>query len=129
MQPTKLETYHETRYVKEVTDDGAKCLKTGFNGYPDRLTLLDCNLHFFIEFKREGEVPRKLQLHRIKELRELGHNVYICESYQEAITIYNRYKAKCKSKRINKAKTLRSAIHKPSSKKQVRRSVSSPKPW
>jgi len=117
MQPRKLETYHEARYVKEVTADGATCLKTGFNGYPDRLTLMDFNIHFFIEFKGEGEHPRKLQLHRHEELERIKHHVYTCDSYEEAIAIYNRYKAKCNSKKRNTVKKVRGNVYKSHVKK------------
>ena len=73
MQPTKLETYHETRYVKEVVNDGSECIKIIKRGWPDRQTIMACNKNFFIEFKREGEVPRKLPNHVHDTLRKLGH--------------------------------------------------------
>jgi len=123
-QPKKLETYHETLYVKEVTADGAICLKLYTRGYNDRLTLMDCNIHFFIEFKREGNEGKlgkrkgeKLQIHRHEELKKRGHHTYVCYNYEEAIAIYNRYKAKCNSKKRNTVKKVRGNVYKPHVKK------------
>lgn len=110
---TPLETVAETRFVKEVTLDGAICLKLYTKGYNDRLILMDYNTHFFIEFKREGESPRKLQTYRHSELKKRGHETYVCYSYEEAITIYNKYKSKCLCKRNNTTKAIRSSKRKP----------------
>lgn len=41
-------------------------------GHPDRLFILQNGLHVWIEFKRPGEVPSRLQYYRIRELQNLG---------------------------------------------------------
>jgi hypothetical protein len=46
------------------------------SGWPDRMFLLPNGRACFIEFKRPGEKPRKLQEHRAITLEQLGYNVY-----------------------------------------------------
>ena len=84
----------ERRFVEYVEDEGGVAIKiTKRIGYPDRLVLLPEGRKFFIEFKRPGEKPRKIQLHVHKELERLGHGVYVCDNYEEALEIYEKEKA------------------------------------
>ena len=61
----------------------------GEAGMPDNV-LLYKGVALFIEFKATGEVPRKLQLHKHKLLREQGFTVYVCDGIEEGIKIINK---------------------------------------
>jgi hypothetical protein len=52
-------------------------------GWPDRIFLGSGGVVFFIEFKKPGEPPRPLQVHRIKILQNLGLPVFVVDSIQE----------------------------------------------
>lgn len=61
-----------------------KCVIPGKAGYPDRMGFFPNGHVFFIEFKRKGELPRKLQVKRHKLLRSLGFTVYVCDNLKDA---------------------------------------------
>ncbi len=50
-------------------------------GVPDRLFIRDGQI-VFIEFKRTGEQPTKLQARMIARLREAGCTVFVCDSVE-----------------------------------------------
>lgn len=50
--------------------DAIKMNIQGNRGYPDRLFISQVGVHVWIEFKRPGEKPRKLQDYRLKALRK-----------------------------------------------------------
>lgn len=78
-----LERDIEKRLVDEVTKRGGKVLKhTGEAGTPDRLVLAPIGQCVFVELKAPGKKPRKLQEQRIKELRCLGFEVYVIDSFE-----------------------------------------------
>lgn len=56
------------------------------NGWPDRMFIKYEDV-FFVEFKRESEVPRKLQKYRIKTLVKMGHRVYIADTKEDWLDI------------------------------------------
>lgn len=65
--------------IEQTVVDWAKehrflALKVTFteNGYPDRLFISPYGHTIFIEFKRPGETPRRLQSHRIADLIQRG---------------------------------------------------------
>jgi len=61
----------------------------GRRGFPDRLIFGPGPTFYFIEFKRPGGTTSKLQDYRIKQLRRWGFNVYVCESFEEAVHAHN----------------------------------------
>ena len=78
-----LEKDIERKLVTEVKKRGGKVLKqTGESGIPDRLVLAPLGLCAFVELKRPGEKPRKLQQQRIRELETLGYSVYVIDGYE-----------------------------------------------
>jgi hypothetical protein len=88
-----LESSIERRYVTYVEKKGCSCIKIEKRHWPDRLTIMDnCNM-FFIEFKKKGEAPRKGQTIIHQRLRAKGFRVYVCDSYKQAIKIYENEKA------------------------------------
>ena len=60
-------------------------------GWPDRGCFGPRACVFFIEFKRPGETPDKIQLFVHDFLRALGFDVYVCDSTTEAQEILQRY--------------------------------------
>ncbi len=72
----------EQQLVKAVKAKGGMCPKftsPGMDGMPDRLVLLPQGRIAFVEVKAPGKKPRSLQLHRHKELRQLGFKVYVLD--------------------------------------------------
>ena len=56
----------------------------GKSGWPDHLVLMDDRKVLFIEMKRPGEQPTKLQRHRHEDLKRKGHIVVVTSSAEEA---------------------------------------------
>ena len=80
------EKYIEQKLVSEVKKRGGICLKlasTGLDGIPDRLVLMAKGRVAFVELKAPKQKPRKLQLVRIKKLKELGFNAYVLDNVKD----------------------------------------------
>ena len=76
----------EKKLVDEVKKRGGLCLKfvsPGFNGVPDRLLLLNKGKLSFVEVKRPGKKPRKLQVHCHNLLRRLGFQVFVLDDVSQ----------------------------------------------
>lgn len=81
---TVKESDIEKRLCEKVKSHGGKILKlacTGIAGIPDRLIVGSYGMTAFVEVKAPGKKPRKLQDKRIDELKRLGQNVFIVDSY------------------------------------------------
>lgn len=99
MNKNKLEKIDEDKFVTYVEEDGYLCLKMnvgGRRGWPDRLIMLSKGKMFFIEFKRVGEKPRKLQYRIHDILRVMGYDVQIFDKFEEAVEYYKKFKRKNK---------------------------------
>jgi len=88
---TKLEYKIENAWcdwVEEEYKDYAlialKFAPLGRNGYPDRIVFLPRGRVFLIEFKREGEEPRALQIWKHKQLKRLNHVVWVSDNLEKA---------------------------------------------
>lgn len=71
--------------VSRCRDRGWLCYKTespGRSGFPDRTIVTNAGMVAFVEVKRPGEVPRKLQVHTLKRLRE--HRANVCVVHDRA---------------------------------------------
>lgn len=80
------EKYIEQKLVSEVKKRGGICLKlasTGLDGIPDRLVLMANGKIAFVELKAPEQKPRKIQLVRIKKLKELGFNAYVLDNVKD----------------------------------------------
>lgn len=53
------------------------------SGWPDRLFVSPNGVHVYIEFKRQGKVPRKLQRYRIDALKRQNCIVYVCDNSEQ----------------------------------------------
>ena len=90
-----LEHTIENRFVKWAEKEGAVTVKLERKlGWPDREIVMNLGHHFYIEFKRKGEKPRKIQLHIHKMLRRMGHGVYVCDTFEQAQDVYRKEEAK-----------------------------------
>ena len=61
----------------------------GEKGKPDRVFLHHPKLTVFIEFKKPGEPPTKLQLWHQSNLMQMGFTCLITDSAEEAINLLN----------------------------------------
>ena len=87
--PRRLESSLERACRAKAEKLGILCLKLYVRGMPDRL-LLNNGKIVFVEFKREGEVLRKLQVWWAMRLRERGFTVYRIDTVQEFEKILKR---------------------------------------
>lgn len=55
------------------------------SGWPDHMYLLPKGIVAFIEFKRRGKEPRKLQTHRLTILHAYGYKVLVADDAKQAI--------------------------------------------
>jgi hypothetical protein len=77
----------ETQLRKTVEAVGGKCYKLSAEfdaGFPDRLCVFPGGRTTFVECKAPGEVPRKLQLIILGQLKALGCDVRVVDSFQSA---------------------------------------------
>ena len=74
----------ERMLKKSVERAGGLCFKflSGVSGVPDRLCLFLGGRVVFVETKRKGEKPRKIQERQIRKIRELGFRVEVIDSKQ-----------------------------------------------
>ena len=76
----------ERKFVKEIKLMGGMAFKfspMGYDGMPDRLVLIPGGRIAFVELKRFGQKPRKLQEMRHRMLRRLGFKVYVLDSMEK----------------------------------------------
>lgn len=69
----------------------------GTRGWPDRLIIWSGGHTLYVEFKRPGQEPRKLQVKIHNELKEMGFDVRIFDDTKEALEYV---KAKIRTTRI-----------------------------
>ena len=77
-----LERHIEQQFVKAVRAAGGiapKLTCPGFDGMPDRLSLLPGGRIAFVEVKAPGKKPRPLQKARHRLLRRMGFKVYVLD--------------------------------------------------
>ena len=73
----------EEKLRKSVKAQGGICWKfvsPDTVGVPDRIILMPKGTIAFVEVKAPGEVPRKIQLKRHRQLRVLGFRVYVLDN-------------------------------------------------
>lgn len=76
----------EVKLRKSVEAQGGICWKfvsPGTVGVPDRIILMPKGTIAFVEVKAPGEVPRKIQLKRHRQLRALGFRVYVLDGIEQ----------------------------------------------
>lgn len=90
-KPKKREFKIEDYLKDQVEKIGGKCYKfvsPGYDGMPDRIAVyMGCVI--FIETKRPGKKPRKLQEIRLHELQCQGVNTAVVSTKEEADFVVN----------------------------------------
>lgn len=61
-----------TDLVRRAGGRAYKFVSPGNAGVPDRIVVLPGGRIGFVELKKQGEKPRKLQQHKMRELEDLG---------------------------------------------------------
>lgn len=88
MREKEVEKY----LIRQVRKSGGLCLKfisPGWSGAPDRLCLWPKGRVKFVEVKRPGAGLRPLQERRAEELRELGFDVEVVDTFEKAREVAN----------------------------------------
>jgi hypothetical protein len=112
MKESKLEKVEENKFVRKCESRGWPCIKLatqggyGRKGYNDRLVLAPFGTTAVFEFKRIGEVARKLQDYRHRRLARLSHNTYVIYSSDAAFKILKALVKAAKAKA-----TLEKSLH------------------
>lgn len=60
-------------------------------GWPDLEVFYPQGRILLIEMKAPGKPPKKIQIHRADELRELGHRVVTCDTFARAKDEIDRF--------------------------------------
>lgn len=68
-----------------------KLFVPGENGIPDRLLLMPGGRVAFIELKKQGEKPKKLQQYFHKQLRRKGFDVHVVDNVHTAEKVVDLY--------------------------------------
>ena len=71
--------------------ESIKFTPRGSRGWPDRIFISISGVHVWIEFKKNGKEPRKVQLYRIKQLRKRAVNAFWIDNLEEAQTTLKFY--------------------------------------
>lgn len=82
-EKTMREKYIEMKLVQRAKLMGGLALKfvsPGLDGVPDRLVILPNGKMAFVELKAPGKKLRPLQIHRKKQIEELGIRVYVIDN-------------------------------------------------
>jgi len=78
-----LETNTETKaveYAEKLDYLAMKVSPTGQRGWPDHVFINQYGWHIYIEMKKAGKKPRKIQFHRIAQLRQRNVEVHWSDS-------------------------------------------------
>jgi hypothetical protein len=92
VDPAPIESVAETKVSRYAEDKGVMQLKLnvwGRVGWPDRLYLFKGKL-IFIEFKREGESPRKIQIYVHNLIKLQGFDVYVVDNVRQGYDLVDR---------------------------------------
>jgi hypothetical protein len=87
-----LETKTEIDVVDYAESKGVLQLKLnviGRKGWPDRLFMYKGKI-IFIEFKRAGKSPRKLQEYVHEKIRSHWFEVYVVDHYQQGVDLIDQ---------------------------------------
>jgi len=79
MRESTIEKYLNEK-VKATGGRSYKWVSPGLRGVPDRIVVLPGGTIFFVELKAPGKEPEPLQKKRIKELQDLGCDVWSIDS-------------------------------------------------
>lgn len=103
-----LERSIEARFLRRLKELWPEAKTRKMNGYgnrswPDRLVVLPFGAKPLIEFKRPGGELSSGQANLIKELKGMGHSVYVCDDAEQAILFCEFEVSNAKRKKIQAA--------------------------
>lgn len=81
-----LERELEKKLRDKIKQSGGRAYKfvsPGNSGVPDRIIVMPGAKIYFVEMKRPGEKPRKLQERQIEFLKKLGFEVLVISTEEE----------------------------------------------
>lgn len=70
--------------IQQMGGIAMKFTSPGNDGVPDRIAILPGGQVWFIELKKDGETPTKIQEWQMERLRKLGCNVAVITGMKEA---------------------------------------------
>lgn len=70
--------------IRQMGGIAMKFTSPGNDGVPDRIAILPGGQVWFIELKKDGETPTKIQEWQIERLRKLGCNVTVITGMEGA---------------------------------------------
>ena len=85
---TRLSAWSDERGIKLLY---LKLSVPGFRGWPDRLLLWEGRGVLFVELKRPGETPRRLQIYVHRMLHSFGFEVQVHDNEDIAMEEITRY--------------------------------------
>lgn len=88
-----LESEIQSFIIKLLESKGwlvVKIIQTSKNGWPD-LQAIKNGITIYIECKRQGEHPAKLQVFRHEQIEKAGAKVFIIDSKENAIEIISKH--------------------------------------
>lgn len=88
----QMERKIEQKLVQQIKKNKGMALKLvspGCAGVPDRLILFFPGKCAFVEVKEKGKKPRKLQLKRHEQLRQMGFKVFVLDDEEQIEGIIN----------------------------------------
>jgi hypothetical protein len=90
-----LESGIETFFCRQCKNHKLWPIKVwpfGVRGFPDRMILGSPRIIFFVELKRPGQKPRKLQTYMANRLRNLGFDVWTIDSKEKVTEFFSEKK-------------------------------------
>lgn len=88
--PLERDIERRVRLLVETRYGGVMLKQTWRRGAPDRLIILPGGKVLFLELKRPGEKPKKIQKHWIAYLNDLGVPATWADSYREAAAVIEK---------------------------------------
>jgi hypothetical protein len=81
-----LESPIEKRVCERALEEcGVENIKIGKHGWPDRLFIGTFPNMLWVEFKRPGEEPSPLQIHRLGHAEFLGYKTKVIDNVEDGI--------------------------------------------
>jgi Holliday junction resolvase len=89
----------QKRTIEYARSKGFKAHRNYFGpgaevGWPDVEIFMPSGRVLLIEFKSKNKTPKKIQNHRMDELRAMGFRVATCYTFEEAKAIIDEYSSR-----------------------------------
>ena len=83
----------ERKCVSHAQDHGWLSVKLdqSARSWPDREFIGPGQQNFYVEFKRPGQKPRPQQKKRLDSLTDMGHDVYVLDTFNDFLSVFDRY--------------------------------------